>query len=180
MCPGIDNSGDPAAASVDTDGDGVYDGCDNCKLTSNPEQCDIDGDGEGDACDLDACIVYDNNPDLQCCDEVALISDEGDVIPRQDRPIIPNNSKIGIQNIYPNPFSNQLNIDIRSDIDQEIELFILDVLGNPILLTKEKVTKGRNLISIDMDKNNATGVYTVKIRDKDGNEDNQLVVRIRR
>ena len=35
----------------DSDGDGVYGGCDNCPTVSNPNQVDSDGDGLGDACD---------------------------------------------------------------------------------------------------------------------------------
>ncbi|MGB7070197.1 MAG: thrombospondin type 3 repeat-containing protein [Pyrinomonadaceae bacterium] len=36
---------------VDTDGDGVFDLCDNCPATSNEDQTDTDADGVGDACD---------------------------------------------------------------------------------------------------------------------------------
>lgn len=38
-------------ASLDSDGDGVPDGSDNCPNTKNPDQADCDGDGVGDACD---------------------------------------------------------------------------------------------------------------------------------
>jgi CSLREA domain-containing protein len=39
------------AVIVDSDGDGVADGLDNCPLTTNASQVDTDGDGVGDACD---------------------------------------------------------------------------------------------------------------------------------
>ena len=38
---------------VDTDGDGIYDGADNCVLVSNTDQIDTDGDGFGNICDAD-------------------------------------------------------------------------------------------------------------------------------
>jgi hypothetical protein len=38
----------------DTDGDGTFDGPDNCKLTANADQANFDGDNLGDACDADA------------------------------------------------------------------------------------------------------------------------------
>jgi streptogramin lyase len=40
---------------LDTDGDGIGDGADNCVLMPNPGQIDTDGDGIGDACD-EACV----------------------------------------------------------------------------------------------------------------------------
>lgn len=39
------------AICTDSDGDGVWDGRDNCWQTANPDQTDSDGDGQGDVCD---------------------------------------------------------------------------------------------------------------------------------
>jgi len=38
---------------VDSDGDGVVNGADNCPAVHNPGQQNNDGDGQGDACDAD-------------------------------------------------------------------------------------------------------------------------------
>jgi hypothetical protein len=50
---------------ADSDGDGVYDGGDNCPLVPNPDQADGDGDGVGDVCD-NCPEVY--NPDQKDSD----------------------------------------------------------------------------------------------------------------
>ena len=42
-----------AGPIVDTDGDGVIDGIDNCAGLRNAEQCDTDQDGYGNGCDGD-------------------------------------------------------------------------------------------------------------------------------
>ncbi len=42
---------DDCQAVLDTDGDGIQDGCDNCPNTPNPDQQNADGDAAGDACD---------------------------------------------------------------------------------------------------------------------------------
>jgi len=41
------------AREIDSDGDTVADGADNCPNNLNPDQADLDGDGLGDACDTD-------------------------------------------------------------------------------------------------------------------------------
>lgn len=45
----------------DADEDGITDECDNCPITSNPNQVDADSDGWGDACD--SCFGHDDNLD---------------------------------------------------------------------------------------------------------------------
>lgn len=42
-----------ASASLDGDGDGIPDLCDNCSAVANADQRDADGDGYGSLCDAD-------------------------------------------------------------------------------------------------------------------------------
>ncbi|MCU0231142.1 MAG: VWA domain-containing protein, partial [Acidobacteria bacterium] len=44
---------DDDAAGQDSDSDLLYNRCDNCPLSPNPDQVDLDADGTGDRCDLD-------------------------------------------------------------------------------------------------------------------------------
>jgi predicted extracellular nuclease len=56
---GAVNTGQTFGAPLDSDGDGVSDGLDNCPNTPNPGQEDSDGDGVGDACEPSITPIYD-------------------------------------------------------------------------------------------------------------------------
>jgi PKD repeat protein len=59
---------------VDTDGDGVHDGIDNCRLVPNPTQTNSDSDSLGDACDNCPLIANPSQSDF----DVDSIGDECD------------------------------------------------------------------------------------------------------
>ncbi|MES2154381.1 MAG: thrombospondin type 3 repeat-containing protein [bacterium] len=63
---------DPAAAGLDTDGDGVPDAIDLCPAQAD-DQADSDGDGIGDACDVDA----DNDGIINPRDNCATVPNPG-------------------------------------------------------------------------------------------------------
>lgn len=48
---GTGDAGEPLCGLTDTDGDGVFDGCDVCPRVFDADQSDRDGDRLGDACD---------------------------------------------------------------------------------------------------------------------------------
>jgi len=51
-CDGVSTSCPVDTGSLDTDGEGICDALDNCRLTANLDQLDGDEDGIGDVCDL--------------------------------------------------------------------------------------------------------------------------------
>jgi len=52
-CPSVSNP-----TQTDSDGDSKGDVCDNCPSTANPDQADSDGDGVGDACEAAELVDY--------------------------------------------------------------------------------------------------------------------------
>jgi hypothetical protein len=50
---------------LDSDGDGIGDGCDRCPEHADPLQGDADGDGIGDACDLEEVSALDLDPSAE-------------------------------------------------------------------------------------------------------------------
>ena len=62
--------------SEDTDGDGHFDGVDNCPGDHNPDQSDEDEDGIGDACDVQDC-GNDVEEGTEGCDDGGLAGGDG-------------------------------------------------------------------------------------------------------
>ena len=68
---------------IDTDGDGVFDGLDNCPITPNSNQLNFDGDAFGDACDSCPAVVDDQHD--EDADGVADSCDNCPNLPNADQ-----------------------------------------------------------------------------------------------
>ena len=68
-----------------------------------------------------------------------------------------------IEDVYPNPFINQINIFFRSSVDQELPLLIIDQFGKKVFETKVQLNKGLNKVSLDKIAGMSAGCYFVKI-----------------
>jgi hypothetical protein len=78
----------PAVLALsDSDGDGIFDGFDNCQFTFNPNQSNGDGDGAGDECDLFSC--GDGTEDLfEYCDDGAANGTAGSFCTAECTPVV--------------------------------------------------------------------------------------------
>ncbi len=77
-------------------------------------------------------------------------------------------------NIYPNPFTANVNINVTADVDAHAIITIVDLYGKTVTEMTREVVKGDNLIQVDTLQNLAPGIYFVKVNA--GN--NELVTKL--
>lgn len=69
--------------------------------------------------------------------------------------------------VSPNPFSDDLRIDIQSEINEQIEYSIIDVSGRIVFSDQLQLTKGTNLLNYNTTELNS-GFYSLVIRNNQG------------
>ncbi|MFC5271139.1 GEVED domain-containing protein [Adhaeribacter terreus] len=67
-------------------------------------------------------------------------------------------------NVYPNPFSADLNVTVESAIAAEIPVVITDLTGKTVWEKAVKVEKGANLLKLDPANNLPSGVYLLQMQ----------------
>lgn len=84
-----------------------------------------------------------------------------------------------INNIFPNPFANEINIDLTAKKESDIEIFIFDNLGRKIYHAKQKVTVGQQNIKLQLYQLKLTNAdYLLQIREKNGGVQSKKLIRI--
>jgi hypothetical protein len=66
--------------------------------------------------------------------------------------------------VYPNPFEQELNLDIIADSPGRIEIELTDLSGRRLLLQKEEVSDGNSQIMLELPANMSAGVYLIEVR----------------
>lgn len=66
-------------------------------------------------------------------------------------------------NVYPNPFTANVSINVTADVDAKAIITIVDLYGKTVAEMAREVVKGDNLIQVDTLQNLAPGVYFVKV-----------------
>lgn len=110
-----------------------------------------------------------------------VISDDFDIIEN----ITVNNIKteeatLNIQTIYPNPFNNQLNLNLSSPQAQALQVTLYDLLGQPVFRAQRKVQTGKNTLHLDLPMSLVDGIYFLEVRDEQGQTDGRKVVHAHR
>ena len=69
--------------------------------------------------------------------------------------------------VYPNPATGQLTISYEAKVSQELEVRLLNSIGQLVTSRQWKVLNGKNQLSLSLD-GQAAGIYSVQVRDQDG------------
>lgn len=69
---------------------------------------------------------------------------------------------------YPNPFVNQVQVDINSETNQKVIMHFTDISGRKLLQKTWTVTKGSNSIALPQVQQLPAGVYMLSINTEDG------------
>jgi PKD repeat protein len=96
---------------------------------------------------------------------VQIVINEKNIKASVNQDISASISTIG--GIYPNPVQGKLNLDINIKKAVEIDLQIINNLGQVISTSHNKLTTGKNIISSDT-RNLSQGIYILNIKSSDG------------
>ena len=72
--------------------------------------------------------------------------------------------------IFPNPFKNEINIDVTLDIDGDIVIQVVNILGEVITHQTHSLYQGENTIQIMFGDNLPNGMYQIYLADQEGNQ----------
>ena len=64
--------------------------------------------------------------------------------------------------IYPNPFNEQISVSIEAGKNEELRYQLIDITGKTVCESNQKLTKGNNMIRINLPEQYPAGVYLLR------------------
>jgi hypothetical protein len=80
-----------------------------------------------------------------------------------------SNSVPAIRNVYPNPFSNDLNFDVQTETETSAIIEVYGMFGRKVYCQQRTLKEGVNTINVT-DFNEEKGLYVVRVVDLSGRE----------
>ena len=111
------------------------------------------------------CLVYGVRTDARTKGQKLYVSKFNDCAAWGIQEITPINATYSLENLYPVPAHDFLNLDLNSEIADQISIDIMDVQGKIISSEKEIVSTGKNVFSINVVQL-AAGNYLLKMVNK--------------
>lgn len=110
--------------------------------------------------------ILDNGCPLWSSDTVAIAYDPNCIVlgkPNKDKPTQISTASKAAVSVTPNPVRNVMQINLASDRDKDVQVFIYDVTGKLMKTTSDRIQKGNSTIKLSGFDSWATGLYTVKV-----------------
>jgi len=63
--------------------------------------------------------------------------------------------------VYPNPFTQKMTLEIQSDVESSVKIMIYNLVGKEVLMKRENIAKGKNLIPLSISA--PSGIYMYQV-----------------
>lgn len=77
-----------------------------------------------------------------------------------------SNENLSIDNVYPNPTTDKLHVQLNSVMDQNVNIEMIDITGRVVMNITQNLNQGDNKITLNLDQFNL-GLYLLKIQTKE-------------
>jgi len=85
-----------------------------------------------------------------------------------------------INNIFPNPFFQEVNINVTAKVEGDLDIFIYEISGRLVYHAKQKVIKGKQNINIQLPELNATNAeFILQLREKEGLVQSEKIIKMK-
>lgn len=82
--------------------------------------------------------------------------------------------------IFPNPFSNQLNLRFTSSLDQTVEVVVYNSLGQALFMNSQEMAIGENKTTLNLESLKAAGLLLIQLKEANGVIHTQQVIKIQK